>query len=170
MFIGARVSSPMTCIALTSTSWYNIHMVSVRSATTEDIPYLASECRRFADTLDFKYDYSPSDEALPGLLAYWMNHVLIVAELDGNIAGMFGGEYCCHPWNPEMTVLVEHFWWVDPEARSKGVGKALLEEFISRGSHCHAIKVHLENTSGVPDSFMERFGLRLKERTFIKEN
>lgn len=53
------------------------------------------------------------------------NFCLYVAEQDGKIVGICGGEIVTHFLAPQAPILTEWAWWVVPEARQGTVGARL---------------------------------------------
>lgn len=145
--------------------------MTITTATPADFPELLAECRKFASTLEYMHDYLPEDKDILDYFEYWAeNHILLVAkDKSGEILGMICGEWYFHPFNQSKKVLYEHFWWVKEDKRARGAGIALLRAFLKSGASAHCIKVSLEHNSPVNDRFMAHFGLKLAEKTYIKE-
>ena len=74
------------------------------------------------------------------------NGVIIVGEYQDNIEGMLIAHINHDPWLPEVKVLREMAWWVEPPARSSTLGYKLLRKYIEYGEK---MKQH-----GVIDEFM----------------
>ena len=55
------------------------------------------------------------------------NHIMLIAELNGQPVGMIGLIVTNFPFDPETLGAYEIIWWVEPEVQKQGVGKALLE-------------------------------------------
>ena len=51
----------------------------------------------------------------------------IVAEDGGRIVGTIGVLSYNHPFKPSVRIAQELFWWVEPEYRRSGTGKAMLD-------------------------------------------
>lgn len=84
--------------------------------------------------------------------------------------GLIGGQLAPHPFNPELLVLTELFWWVDPEHRGGRAGAMLLDAFTAYGEeHAHWILFTLEHESPVNDRCLTKRGFALKERCYLRE-
>jgi L-amino acid N-acyltransferase YncA len=60
---------------------------------------------------------------------------VIVAERDGKIVGAACVEFAPFDWNPKSLILVERFFYVRPEYRAGGTGKALLSALKAIADH-----------------------------------
>lgn len=62
------------------------------------------------------------------------HHPFWVAEhVAGAIVGVIGGALATHPFNPDIVVLTEMFWWVDDTSRGARAGQQLLDTFLAFG-------------------------------------
>ena len=139
--------------------------------TLADFHDIRQQCCEFAAFLDYKHDYLPDEMTMAALFANWAkNHVFLAAKDEsGDILGIICGEYIRHHWNPEKTLLIEHFWWTKPSARSRGVGRRLLEEYIARSAPVSAMRFHFESKTPIESKILEQHGFRHAETVFIKE-
>ena len=143
--------------------------MSVLRATPDDIPWIAEQIEIFNSTLNTKHSLLPTslDKELEALQN---DHVLLVAWYNGDRAGMIGGQFTSHPYNPDVSLLLERFWWVNSYHRRKGVGASLLRAFVDAGKDCDII--HLSSLPGrpVPAEVIEELDFRQAETAYIKEN
>ena len=142
---------------------------NTRRATKQDLGQIALMLRRFIGTIPTKYDLFPSfcHEFLTKL---GEEHVLLVSEDETGLTGVIGGEFSVHPFNPSLTTLFEHFWWVNPESRGSGAGSMLLDAFLEAGSGVNLIIATTEPTTELPANYLAKRGLIPSERLYVKEN
>lgn len=102
----------------------------IRRAREEDTAQIHKWMIEFTEyALPWK---EPVPEHTMALLKECMErHVVIVAEDNGVLMGVIGGQYLPHPLNPAIMVLMEIAWWVGKEHRKSRAGLALLEAFTS---------------------------------------
>lgn len=145
--------------------------MKIERATLADTPWLAGQMRAFSSALNTKHSYIfPTDEPLHQELQHMVeSHVVLVAWQDSTPVGAIGGLAGPHPFNPEVSALVERFWWVIPDKRGSKAGYLLLRAFMKIGERYDTTVVSLENDSNVSDRMMARFGLKQYERTYARE-
>lgn len=145
--------------------------MSIRKATVTDVPWICNELERFHSTIKSKHRYLPAQPALRDkVLDMIFHHAVFIKESESSPMGMIGGYIVDHPFNPDVVLMSETFWWVPPEFRGMGIGIALLEEFVNYGkSMADTIQVSLEITSKVSDNTLMRIGLYPFERVFVME-
>lgn len=148
----------------------------VRRATLEDLPAYTPMAKNFLastpmgeiipfDEEAFKIFYTNA-MANPDLGAW-------IAEYDGKAIGGAGALAFPMYFNPAYVSVQEIWWWLEPEARGKGAGKAMYREIEqwaeSKGAKA-LIMVALEN--GKTHKFEHlyaRQGFKPMERTFFRE-
>jgi len=97
--------------------------------------------------------------------------VLLVAEVESGVVGMVGLVFAPLPFNPSATFAHEVMWWVEPEARGFGVGRALLEavETACREAGVDAIQMaHLSSSPREAAAIYERAGYAHTESSYTK--
>jgi GNAT superfamily N-acetyltransferase len=100
--------------------------MNVRPATHADIPEIIRMGRAFwAQTPYSAIPYCP-DSIAETCLAMLANNLLLMAEVDGKVAGAVGAVASPLYANKSVLVGAELFWWVEPEHRNSGVGKLML--------------------------------------------
>lgn len=146
--------------------------IFIRRAVESDIESILVELKKFSDFFDSKYQLFGDDQEYNRslILNLLTNHLFLVAELDGDMAGFIAGLIAPHILNPSIKVLSELFWWVKPEHRETKVGGSLFKEFEKYGEdNCQWIVMIIESISPVkPESFLSR-GYKLKEQAFLRE-
>jgi N-acetylglutamate synthase-like GNAT family acetyltransferase len=124
--------------------------ISVRPATSTDIPWLLEQLEQFGKAKDSLCSLWPDPNHATSILetliekeTVWIAEKQIGALL-GQAVGFIAGLLSAHPYNPAVTVLSEMVWWVEPRERMNGVGQALLDAFTEHGrKHANRITVSI---------------------------
>jgi len=146
--------------------------ISIKRATVDDIPWLLSELRKFAEFFGTKLSLLGNEAmATHGLEIIIRDHFFAIAHHDTHgPVGFISGVLSPHMFNPDITVLSETFWWVSENHRGTRAGFMLFQEFKKFGAeNADWITCNLESHSPVSDEFMVRNGFRLQERSFLME-
>lgn len=144
----------------------------VRKATLADVPAVVRMSASFYATTSYAgwADFNPDTvEKLAESLA--RDHLLLVADHDGEVVGMVGLYVAPFMFNADKRAAYEVVWWVDPAGRSTGAGKALLGaiEPACKEAGCHAIQmVHLANSPPQAAMLYERAGYANTESSYTK--
>lgn len=147
-------------------------MANVRGATTTDIPALLPMLEAFSKTLKTSKPLFPTEEHARAVLEDMIaHHVVLVAESDdGRPIGTIAGLQVPHPFNPEIRLLAEAWWWVAPEGRGTSAGLRLLEEFTEIGrTMADWVTMNLEHDSPVREETLVKRGFRPFERAYLME-
>jgi GNAT superfamily N-acetyltransferase len=144
----------------------------VRRAEQSDVPWVLGQLRQFAAAYGTRRSLFGSEthaEALVGTLIE--DQFVAIAERDGQPVGLIAGVLQPHPFNPDILVASELWWWVTPPARGTRAGHELLDAFEGWALEHEAdlINFTLEADSPVRDRTLERRGYRLFERQFLRE-
>lgn len=145
--------------------------LTIRRAATEDVPYLLDQLQRFDQFFGAGRSLYPDDATATAILSgliktqpFW------VAFHDDLLIGFIGGALAAHPFNPDLVVLSELFWWVDEAYRGSKAGLELLTTFIDHGQqHADWIVMTLEHESPISDRCLLKRGFRPKEHTYLLE-
>jgi hypothetical protein len=143
----------------------------VRCAVEGDIPWLAERLQKLSKLFPGKHPLFPGEvSAAAGLPGFIQNHVMLVAECEGEKLGLVGGMETRHPFNQTLRVLCETFWWVDEvEGRSRA-GAALMDAFTDYGLiHADWIVFALQESQRVGAGALRRRGYVAKERAYLLE-
>lgn len=146
-------------------------MVEVRRAKHKDTPWLFEQIAAFEKFAAYKrpllVEGPRSQKILDDLID---NHVVLIAH-DGNLMlGFVAGHSCPHPFNPDIHVLSEIFWWVKDEYRGTSAGARLLAAFEAEGKKkSDWIIFSLEHNSPVRDRHLIKRGFRQVERAYLLE-
>lgn len=144
----------------------------IRAATLDDVPAIVAMSERFYATTSYCEwaDFCPETVAnLATTLVH--DHVMLVADVSGKVAGMVGLFVAPHMFNVNRRGAYEVVWWVEPEAQGAGVGKALLAaiEPACRAKGADAIQmVHLASSPPQASAIYERMGYRHTESSYTK--
>jgi GNAT superfamily N-acetyltransferase len=100
--------------------------VNVRLATSEDIPQMLKNAQTFISATAYReiaFCEASMTKAFQQMIA---DGLCIVAEVDGYHLGGVGAVKGPMFLNESVIAAMERFWWVIPDERAFGVGKALL--------------------------------------------
>jgi len=144
----------------------------VRPATLADVPAIVRMSERFYETTSYAGWACFNAETVAALAENLvLNHVMLVAEHEGQAVGMAGLFVAPFMFNSDCKAAYEVVWWVDPEGRSTGAGRALLTaiEPACREAGCAAIQmVHLSNSPPQAAMLYERAGFVHSESSYTK--
>lgn len=96
--------------------------MTIREATAADVPACVAMGLRFAETVgDYRRLLPVNADALLQL-GYWLldHGTVLVAERDDAPVGMLGLSVQPHPMTGQL-VGMEVFWWVNEDARGRGI-------------------------------------------------
>lgn len=144
--------------------------VTIRVATSKDIPWLLNQLRSFAAFYDSKHSLFPDEDEAEQFLSDLIDlHPFFIAE-NGQPIGFIAGSLAPHPYNRRVIQLSEMFWWVDEDHRGGRAGLLLLDAFIRFGKTvADQISMTLETNSPVNPATLERRGFREMERSYLME-
>lgn len=145
--------------------------VVIRLATTSDADAIVDMgAKFFAETSYAGHaDYCP--ESARFLVDMMMSGVLVVADRDGALVGMFGMVVTPFLFNSAVSAAHEVMWWVDPAAVGVGVGGQLLSagEVVARERGAKLMQMmHLPNSPPAAVALLERRGFALTEVNYSK--
>ncbi|TXH41556.1 MAG: hypothetical protein E6Q97_37375, partial [Desulfurellales bacterium] len=112
--------------------------IRIRRATVDDLWWIVRELKAFSNEYGSKHELFKSEEHCHLAMAGMVNdHLVFVAEQqaqDGmELMGLIAGFVVKHPFNPDIRLLAETFWWVSKKHRTTRAGFKLLDSFISWG-------------------------------------
>jgi len=145
--------------------------VEIKRATADDVEWLLGQLLEFSKFYGTKLSlFGSEDVARAGVINLVDNHVCFLAWRGDDRLGLIAGYEVDHPYNPEIRLLTESFWWVDPKHRMSRAGLMLLDKFTEYGEdNCDWVTFALEHHSPVKDDCLLRRGYRLNERSYLKE-
>lgn len=145
--------------------------VDVREAEPSDIPWLLEQLRAFDASFPAERSLFADDERVTMQLrqAISVGPFYVAEVAEGYPVGFVYGLLHPHPLNPDITVLVEALWWVDPAYRHTRAGVELLDAYTSYGfEHANWITV-TERTEEPGRSAFTKRGFTLLERSYLLE-
>lgn len=145
--------------------------MTIRTFKMTDLPWLVKQLKDFADFYGTKKSLFLSATNTESLLKnLGINHVMFVAEKDGELQGFIAGYFNPHPYNPEIKVLNEAFFWVEPNKRGSRAAIKLLDRFVGFGKRfADFVSLTLEDESQMSEKHFIKRGFKLKERNFLLE-
>ena len=145
----------------------------IRKATLADVPVIVSMAANFYESTSYCdwADFNP-DTVTTLATNLTENHVMLLAEDEGQVVGMVGLFVAPFMFNRAHTAAYEVVWWVNPDAQGNGAGKALLAAIepacAERG--CSAIQmVHLSTSPPQAAALYERLGYVHSETSYTKD-
>lgn len=144
----------------------------IRRAELPDVPSIVPHLQ------EFSMGYGTAAQLFPDLemAEYLLNDLVLhepfwVAEEGGEIVGLIAGTLGPHPYNADIVVLQEMFWWVMPAYRGRRAGYELLKAFTDFGAeHATWTVMTLEHNSPVNDRVLLKQGYRMWERNYLRES
>jgi len=146
--------------------------IFIRRAEQSDYNWLVEQMSSFSDFFGSKKKLFGNMEHIKKTLPVFIDtHVFLIAEKSGlGPVGFISGFIGPHPFNPDIEVLTETFWWVTPEYRGGRAGILLLNEFIEMGKECcDWIVMSVEHNSPINEDCLTKRGFSMKERAYIME-
>lgn len=144
----------------------------IRTANLLDVPWLLEQLRAFDKFFGARKSLIPENEEtatkiLEGLII--TQPFFIASDIHGRM-GFIAGALSAHPYNPELIVLSELFWWVDPKFRGTTVGARLFNHFRRYGEdNADWVIMTLEAESPIHESTLTRQGFKPYERSYLLE-
>ena len=114
--------------------------MNIRHATHDDIPRIVEMAQDFYAQTSYAQIVPLAKESAAGLAILLMaDHILLIAEHEGQAVGMAGLFIEPFTFNISKTVATEIVWYVEPDARATGAGQALLTAIepaaMAKGAH-----------------------------------
>src|SRR6267378_6670262 len=140
-------------------------MLKIREANIEDVPLILSFIRELA-----AYEREPNavrateDDLRRDGFAANPKFRVIIAESDGNPAGMAFFFHHYSTWQGRQGLFLEDFF-VKPQYRGKGIGKALMVHLaqIAIVEHCYGMRWEVLNWNTTAIEVYQKLGARFRE-------
>lgn len=98
---------------------------------------------------------------------------IFVADSNNEIQGMLIAQICTDPWLPEIKILKELAWWVEPQYRNSSTGYKLLKKYVEFGKELQERgvidKFVLTNMVNSPEFDLAKRGWREIETNYVYE-
>lgn len=145
--------------------------VKIRQANDTDIEWLSHQLKAFSDFNASKIPLYKKEYASEFINTMLKRDLCLVAYKDEDTRmGFISGMITNHIYNPEIKMLVEMFWWVDPSYRASRAGLMLLNYFTDIGKdYADWIVFTLEHHSPVNEKSLTKRGFKLRERSYLLE-
>jgi GNAT superfamily N-acetyltransferase len=116
----------------------------IRKARESDLAKIVEMSEKFYPQTKYIH-LTPFNPMAAAVLASALidNGIMLVAELESKVVGMIGLVVTSFPFDPTILGAYEIIWWVEPEAQSLGVGKALLEAIDPVAKEMGASFIHM---------------------------
>lgn len=131
--------------------------------------------KAFCEMLNLPFKSKDMIRTMEQLITGWEFIALVSSDAheNGNLNGMLCASLM--PWLGDSSVrfATEICWWIDEDARKKGIGKELVKAYIELAQSAGASKVTMmafeEFGAEELGKFYESLGFRLNERQYIME-
>ena len=148
-------------------------MIETRQATIADVSWILEELLEFSQFYGTKKSLFGSHEHATDYVTNIVeNHFVLVSETDDkNLTGFIAGLIVNHPFNPDIKLLQELWWWVPEKYRGGRSGLKLFKDFSAFGDrYCDWTVFTLEDSSPVSDRMLLKTGFKIKETTYLRES
>lgn len=131
---------------------------------------MLENARRFIDATPYK-DIPYDEESMrEEFLAMMECGLCIVAEIDGKHLGGVGAVKAPLFFNRSLFCAGERFWWIAPDERAAGIGKALLQAIhvAAKEAKCNFLMM-LSLADPSVDRIYMKLGFTEVEHSFLRE-
>lgn len=147
--------------------------MKIRPATEDDVDVIVEMSAKFYETTSYRHFTAMSSDTVANLARMLIDTgVMLVAEADGDVVGMAGLYVGPFMFNDAAKGAYEVVWWVSPDSRGAGAGKALMAgiEAACRAKGCNIIQmVTLATSPAHAGKVYEALGYRHSETSYTKE-
>jgi len=143
---------------------WGTRMYKIITADIGHIPDMIPAAKKFVEFYGMSWDEGSVQDLLYNLVT---NGVVLLAEQENKIVGGIGGIVSTNPWNQNIKMLCEMFWWVDEDCRGGMLGIKLLKAF-ENSFNGPVVMSTLPQTPIKPDLLL-KLGYKAKENVFVKE-
>lgn len=148
----------------------------IRRAGVKDSTRIMELLENFANAAPVSFYHQPKYNASHVMRQLGEIHnsgVILVGEVEGQIQGMIIAKICADPWLPQIKIMREMAWWVEPSHRMGTLGYKLLKEYqricqdLTDRSVITAFTI--TTLTDTPINDMQRFGWRPIEQNYMYE-
>lgn len=152
--------------------------MKIRHATRKDDDAIIEMLRKFADVQPFgrlqtEAKHYHDHHVRKVLSAIRSSGLCLLAEVEGEIAGCFMALIVPDIWLPQIKIMNEVVWWVNPNHRYTTAGARLLteykkigEKYVNEGKISNFTMTLLENS---PELDLEKRGFTKIESNYMYE-
>ena len=104
----------------------------IRRAGIDDVDRIIELLENFANAAPVNFYHEPkynTQHVIRQLGEIHKQGIIIVGEINGEIEGMIIAKSCNDPWIPQIKIMREMAWWVEPQHRMGTIGYRLLKEY-----------------------------------------
>ena len=146
--------------------------IYVRPGTPEDVEWMLDQAGAFNEFIGTRHSLFPDRErGRTFLLNFLERQPVYIADSRGTPVGFMLLLLHPHLFNPDVLVLTELLWWVQPEYRATRAAALLLLAFEQAGERLGVdwMVMTLEAKSPLNPDALEKRGYRLHERSYLRE-
>lgn len=147
-------------------------MYNLRLAEESDVDTVLRMGRKFYTTTEMaKLIPFDDDAGVHQIFNMLDNGFIVLAEKDGEAAGLIGCLFYDFPFNRAYLGCTEMLFWIEEEHRGGILASQLMQEACLLAKHegaCFQTMVALETSPEIIDSFYKRLGFQRSERTYFK--
>jgi N-acetylglutamate synthase-like GNAT family acetyltransferase len=150
-------------------------MNKIRKATKQDIPAIVDLMAIFAKECAYeeKFNFPFNPDTVTTHVTYMIQSPQHLVLVDDEIEGLFIGIAGNIISDPSKFMLIEHIWYVRPEALNTGKGMALYREAVKKAKEANIKYLAFGHMVDFGEDYMEDLltGLKFKplETMYIKE-
>lgn len=148
----------------------------IRRAGIQDAERIMELLENFANAAPVDFYHNPvynTRHVMNVLGEIHTSGVILVGEIDSRIEGMIIAKICPDPWLPQIKIMREMAWWVEPDHRMSTLGYRLLKEYQSICKELHERNIisafTITTLTESPIKDMSRFGWRPIEQNYVYE-
>lgn len=148
--------------------------MKIRPANKFDLNHVLDMLRRFREATPIDLMRECDNETYVNTLFHHIilgGGIALIAEKDDQPVGMIIGIKDQNIWDPDIKILRELVYWVEPEARNSTAGYKLLLEYNKQAKQLveeDKIKLYtMTKMVNSPDLDFERFGYKKTEEVWV---
>lgn len=132
------------------------------------MPQMLANARKFIDTTPYR-EFPYDEESMRSEFVSMMEHGLcVIAEEDDIHLGGVGAVKGPLFLDKRVSIAGERFWWVEPNERAAGVGKALLQAIHVAAKEAGCTYLMMLSLDDAADKLYAKLGFDEVEHAFMK--